>query len=58
MFSFSSSRGIVFKKFCSVGLVEVENEVHFLFYCPSYMILRNELFSKIIDVCSDFFLFS
>lgn len=36
-------------------LSKTENVLHFLFYCLFYFILKNDLFSNVIDVYSDFF---
>ena len=38
---------------CELG--EIENEVHFLFYCPTYEDLRDVLFTKMSSVYADFF---
>lgn len=38
---------------CELG--ELENEVHFLFYCPTYEDLRDVLFTKMSSVYVDFF---
>ena len=36
-------------------LEEIENEVHFLFYCPVYDELRHRLFVKMSSICVNFF---
>ena len=36
-------------------LEEIENEVHFLFYCPLYDELRHRLFVKMSSICVNFF---
>ena len=36
-------------------LEEIENEIHFLFYCPLYDELRHLLFSKMTNICGNFF---
>lgn len=39
---------------CSLGDVgKSESEVHFLFYGPLYLSLRNDVFAKILDVYPD-----
>ena len=38
---------------CDLG--DIENEIHFLFYCPLYDELRHFLFCKMTTICSNFF---
>ena len=38
--------------FCELG--EIENEVHFLFYCPKYDDMREILVTKMSSICEDF----
>lgn len=37
---------------------DIENELHFLFYCPLYHDLRTVLFDRLSDVSCDLFLMS
>ena len=38
--------------FCELG--EIENEVHFLFYCPKYTDIREVFVNKMSSICGDF----
>ena len=40
---------------CVCDLEEIENEIHFLFYCPLYDELRHLLFSRMTTIYVDFF---
>ena len=37
------------------NLEEIESEVHLLFYCPLYDVIRHLLFSKMTSLCVNFF---
>ena len=38
--------------FCELG--QIENEIHFLFYCPKYVDIREVFVSKMSSICVEF----